>query len=197
MTWTLVIIEVARLDINRDNFTQVLGTVSVWFGGTVTSMRIVENYRHRDVMSFILTEINAKVKRSRLVASQERNNESNKLFLFLSWASILGTFIIVGFAFTVTAGSVVTGEKYFSLALPFERPYLSLSWWVEVLVIQFVTMYCGIFFSLMEGILIDAALQLTFLFKVKYDNILNLQPSDPDANQKFGAVVSELVELKE
>lgn len=79
VTWTLVIIEVARVDINRDNFTQVLGTVSVWFGGTLTSMRIVENYRHRDAMSDILTEINEKVKRSRLVASKERNEESKKL----------------------------------------------------------------------------------------------------------------------
>lgn len=48
----------------------------------------------------------------------------------------------------------------------------------------------------MEGILIDACLQLAFLFRLEYDKILNLQPSDPEANQKFGDVVRELVELK-
>lgn len=181
---------------DRDNFVQVVGSLSVWIGGTITSMRIVENYRHRERLTNILLVINIKVQSSRLVASPERVLESNRIFFIMTWATIFGIFLSVAFSFTLTIKSIFTEQLYFSLALPFDRPTFSWKWWCEAFFIQLVIIYCGLLFSLMEGMLLDLCLQLAFLFRVEFDKIRALSSSDPQCTWKLKASIEELVHLK-
>lgn len=181
---------------DRDNFVQVVGALSVWIGGTITSMRIVEHYRHRQRLTDILQAINIKVQSSRLVASPERILKNNRIFCIIAWATIFGVFVIAVFSCTLTIKSVFTEQQYFSLALPFVRPTFSWKWWCEAFFIQIVIFYCGLFFSVMEGIVLDMCLQLAFLFRVEFDKIQALSSSDPHCMWKLKASIEELVQLK-
>lgn len=159
-------------------------------------MRIVEHWRHRERLTTLLDTINRKVQESRLIATDQRNQESNLIFLFLSCATIGAVFMSCGFCFAIFCKSVFTGERYFTLALPVDRDPYSPVWWSEVGFIVFGQTYCALLYSLMDSILIDPCMQLAFLFRVQYDQILSLSKKDKDTTGKFVAIVKELVLLK-
>lgn len=48
----------------------------------------------------------------------------------------------------------------------------------------------------MDAMLMDSILQVGWLFRVQYDKLENLNPTDGELNRKFGRIVAELVELK-
>lgn len=196
LLWILVALELTRIEITRDNFVQVCGTVSFIMGGIITCLRIVENWRHRGRMTSLLDTINMKVRRSRIVASHQRNLESNHLFLLLSITTIGAMNLSCGFCLAIFFKSAFTGERYFTLALPVEREPYSIIWWMEVLFILFGKIYCSILYANLDSILIDPCLQLAFLFRVEYDKILTLSPKDESITNKFVAIIEELVKLK-
>lgn len=194
--WGLVGLELTKTDVNHENFVQVCGTLSLLLGASLTDLRIVENWRHRTRLTVLLDSINTKYQVSSSAATRDRILESNKLFLLISWATIGGMVSVYVISFLFACYAVVTGEQYFTMALPVERAPYSAVWWCGVVINFCVTGYCGVFFTLMEAMFMDLCLQLAFLFAVEYDQLLNLPPTDVTCTQKLVAIVAELEELK-
>lgn len=196
LLWGLVGLELTRVKITSENFVQVCGGVALVLGGSITSMRIVENWRHRTRLTLVLNTIDQKIQLGRSVATGEMSQRSNFLFLLISWAGIVGLTMIIVFSIGMFSYATVTGELYFKMALPFNRAPYSIVWWCELVFSTLVVAFCGIIYNLMECMLIDIVMQICFLFGVEYDKLRSLSHTDCTSHRKMAAVAVELESLK-
>lgn len=162
--------------------------------------KFVHCWRHRERLSILLETVTKKVELSQREASPERKAEANNLFLLLSWATIVvlaGGFLL---STPIVIYDVFTGERYIQLAFPKAfgevTPY-STPWWIECGYTLYIFIISNLNYTTIDAILLDAILQVGWLFQIQYDKLENLIPTDEQLNVKFGKVVAELVELKE
>lgn len=195
LLWSLVALEVARVEITSDNFVQACGAVAMVLGGSLTCLRIVENMRHRTSLTHVLNTIDQKVQLARSAAPAELIQRSNFLFLMISWASITGLCMGSLFSISMASYAAVTGQQYFAMALPWDRAPYSAVWWCEVAFSTWGCVFCSVFYNLMECMYIDIVFQIAFLFGVENDKIRALSHTDPTSHRKMVAVFEELESL--
>lgn len=195
--WILVAVEMSHhKEISMDNFVEICRSISLVCGGSITSMKIVENYRHRQRITLLIDTINKRVKLARLVASPRRIQESNNLFLFVAWC-VFGCFCnAVVFCLSIMAYCVYTGNQYLDIYLPVEVASYSWIWWGQAVYFLWLSIQSFLIVSFMDAMLIDLALQLAFLFRVEYDRLLTLSGTAEVHERTFVEVARVLVELK-
>lgn len=196
LLWSLIGIELARHKVGRDNFVVFCQTLSAVLGGSYVAFKGFENWRHRERMTTLVETINEKVKQFRVVASPLRNKERNRLYLILTWVMLYSLCPMFSFILFIGGHTIATGKLYFTMALPVADPPYGLVWWCEVALVEIVIIFGTISYTLTDALLIDTALQLAFLFRVQYDQLLKLSPIDFDLGQKMLAIVEELEDLK-
>lgn len=190
-------LDLIEQELTIDNIPQICGGVSLAIGATVSIAKIIEMWRQRRLLTLVLERVNNKVNESRFVAKRDRNQRSNELHLSITYLTIIQLTLTLAFSLFMTLYSLITGEFYFTMALPWQRISYSFSWWCEFFYIEIHLLFYSLFFPLIEGILIDTALQIPHLFRVQHDTLLSLSANDPNCDKKIIAVASELLVLTE
>lgn len=194
--WCLVIISLTRERVDMGNLVGFCKLLSLVLGGVVTVCRLQENWRHRALISHLISTINGKVLQARRTASEDQLRYSCKYYvtLVISISCAIGLGLCI--CLLILCDTLVTGRHYFKLALPEMITSTIRSWWLEVLWTQITMLFCVLYYTLMDGILIDCVLQLTFLYSFQYDQLRQLSRCDGHHFKPFIVICKELNELK-
>lgn len=177
-----------------ENVAMICGNLSLTVGSTVTSTRMLQNWRKRHILTSILKEVNEKVQKSRSIATWEQNKKSNDLHLMLCNLTIIELALTISYSASLGITTLITGEFYYPMAVPWKGESYSFSWWFEFVFIQIHLIYFSLYYPLMEATVVDPILQISYLFGVQYDKLANYRGTEWDKN--FNEVAKELHNLK-
>lgn len=194
--WASFFLAALKIDVTMDTIVQFFGPISMAIGGLNMDIRMYEFARLRHRVTNLTAKINEKVCLSKLMATKTQIRDWNYLYLILIWITLIILVIAGSFSFSMTIFSVVTGEHYAPMWLPFARPSFGLYWWLELMFQQTIFLFVGAGYTGMETLFLDCVLQLSFIYHVNNERLLYLSGRDPECASKLVNICRELVDLK-
>lgn len=196
--YILAAIELGMTTVTMDNLAEFCNSLSIVIGGCICCLRFIINWKNRDQLTTLLRRINVKVQSAKRNAKMDLVRTLIRQYLLMSWQVI--TFSIVApiyYFFMLLLYPLYTGEPYIKLALPGEAPTYSFMWWLQVWATELTLIYSFPFFIFMEGIYLDSAIQIAFLYRVQYDQLEDLEEGREDVSKQLVSISKELQKLKE
>lgn len=178
IVWTLIVLDISWKSLSLVQITKMCDAISLVLGGSITVIRFYEHSKDRKLLSNLIKEINQRVCLAKVTATRNVLSQNVKLYVLLATTICVEMCLQLCLNVTIFLYSVSTGECYLKIFLPVERSSYSIIWWIEVLSLEVVVIYSNIFYTFMDALLIDCAIQLTFLYRVEYDNWRDLCSSE-------------------
>lgn len=157
---------------------------------------MTQYHKKRDVVTTLTERINVEVRLVKTLATEEQIRNWNFNYLFLYWLPYCFFALMFVYCMSSTIFSLTTGHHLLVMWWPVDRPSYGFAWYAELVFQQLVIGYLTFFYTTMEVLNIDCILQLSFLYRVKSQQILQLSGKDPLCEPKLIGVCRELVGYK-
>lgn len=169
--WFLVGYEVRSFEMILDNAVEICKTISVVLGACMTITKFTTGWTKREKLSNLILEVDRRVRLSRSNVSEELHKFSIQQYLFFAKVVVAVMALPACMSASIFMYTLVTGEQYYKLALPFDRPPYSPAWWIEAIICQIAISLCNIIYSISDCMWIELILQLAYLYKVEYEQL--------------------------
>lgn len=197
LQYSLLLLEVTRSPVTRDNLVEKCNNFAIAMGGAICTLRVLGDSWQRDKLTALVKSINEKVEVARQIASPELLQVHLKQYVLVSLIIVVvGIFLGLSFVLVITLYNIITADMFFKLALPYERLPYSFGWWFEMLYSDYSIVFGFVLYSQKEGMLLDCALQIAFLYRVQYDKLRSLSGTERGVKSAFIAACNELNDLQ-
>lgn len=182
--FTILAIKLTQVKVTLDKLPEFCNASAIYLGATTAMVRMVVNWIYRDETSVLFEQLNDKTK---VAKNNKLLGEYSKYYLLNSWIVVAG---IMGTCFT--SSIFLTSPPYFNVDNSTPQ---DLTDYLQIVGLALSLLYTGIFYSILDGQMLDCACQLAFLVKVQCGK-LAISGQSVVKDEEIISVYKELVQLK-
>lgn len=194
----LMCLDMKNVEINVKSLPKLLTSLSLMYGGFMVLLRWLSCIRHREKLDYVLRTLNEKFLAAIPICEKETLQTYNKYHVVLSgMVGFVCYWLSFYFFVLVVIYSLATGEPYLKLLMPYPDPKYSATWWFEVFFNAVVLVYSVPSFALLEGTLVDIAMQIHFLHRVQYERLQAITATTENVNDILRSFFREIQDLRQ